>query len=118
MCNITLDKIKWFQSRSPAGNWRKFSKIKILYTLVTKEWSYDERIMCQKFLVPHGMTKTLVEVWQSSNYFHSFNVLPGEVKDELGIDESRYDSKMMKLELSNSGSIGIKQFWYVYCVIC
>ena len=74
--------------------------------------------MCQKFLVPHVMTKTLVEVWQSSNYFHSFNVLPGEVKDELGIDESRYDSKMMKLELSNSGSIGIKQFWYVYCVIC
>ena len=35
MCNITLDKIKWFQSRPTARNWRKFSKIKILYVLVT-----------------------------------------------------------------------------------
>ena len=24
ICNITLDKIKWFQSRPPAGNWRNF----------------------------------------------------------------------------------------------
>ena len=37
MCDITLDKIKWFESRPPAGNWRKFSKIKILYALVTKK---------------------------------------------------------------------------------
>ena len=59
-----------------------------------------------------------MEVWQSSKCFHSCNVLPGEVKDELNIDESRYDSKIMRLELSASGNKGIKQFWYPYRVIC
>ena len=57
-------------------------------------------------------------VWQSSKCFHSFIVLPGKVKDELSIDESRYSSRMMKLELSTSGTKGIKEFWYAYCVIC
>ena len=74
--------------------------------------------MYLKFLVPHGMTKTLMEMCQSSKCFHSFNVLPGKVKEKLSIDESRYDSKMMKLELSTSGNKGIKEFWYAYCVIC
>ena len=89
MCNITLDKIKWFQSRPAARNWKKFSKIKILYAMVTGVMT-RELYMYQKFLVPHSMT-TLTEVWQSSKCFHSFNVLPGKVKEELSIDESRYD---------------------------
>ena len=58
-----------------------------------------------------------MEVWQSSKYFHSFNVLPGKVKKELSIDESSYDPKMMKLQLSTSGKKSIKELWYVYCVI-
>ena len=64
------------------------------------------------------MTKTLMEVWQSSKCFHPFNVLPGQVKEELSTDESRYDSKMMKLKLSTSDKKGIKELWYGYCVIC
>ena len=73
--------------------------------------------MYQKFLVHHSVTKTLTEVRQSSKCFHLFNVLPGEVKEELSIDESIYDSQMMKLELSTSCNKGIKEFWYAYCVI-
>ena len=56
------------------------------------------------------MTKTLMEVWQSSKYFHSFNVLPGKVKKDLSIDESSYDPKMMKLQLSTSGKKVLKNF--------
>ena len=72
-----------------------------MYVLVTKKRSYDEKIMYQKFLVPHGLTKKLMEVWQSSKWFQSFNFLSDKVKEELSIDE--YDSKMTKLELSTSG---------------
>ena len=56
------------------------------------------------------ITKALIEVCQSSKCFHSFSVLLGKVKEELSIDESRYNSKMMKLDLSSSGSKGIKDF--------
>ena len=86
--------------------------------MVTKKWSYDERIMHQKFLIPHGKTKTLMEVWKSSKCFHSFSVLPGEVTEDLSLDESRCNFKMMKLEVSTGGSKGIKKFLYAYCVIC
>ena len=56
------------------------------------------------------MTKTLMEVWQSSKYFHSFNVLPGKVKKKLSINESSYDPKMMKLQRSTSGKKVLKNF--------
>ena len=64
--------------------------------------------MYQKHLVPHGMTKKLMEVWQFSKWFQSFNVSSDKVEEELSIDESRYDSKMTKLELSTSGKKDIK----------
>ena len=108
MCNITLDKIKWFENILPVWNWRKFSISKISNTLVTKKWSYDERIMYQKHLVPYGMTKKLMEVWQFSKWFQSSNVSSDKVEEELSIGESRYDSKMTKLELSTSGKKDIK----------
>ena len=51
-----------------------------------------------------------MEVWQSSKYFYSFNVLPGKVKKKLSIDESSYDPKMMKLQLSTSSKKVLKNF--------
>ena len=62
--------------------------------------------MYQKFLVPYGLTKKIMEVWQSSKWFQSFNFLSDKVKEELSIDE--YDSKMTKLQLSTSGKKDVK----------
>ena len=64
------------------------------------------------------MTKTLMQIWEKTKCYHSFNVLPVEVRQKLNIEESTFDSKKMKIELTTTGNKGIGEFWYEFCVIC
>ena len=115
---IDKDKINWYKQHPPSGKWRKFSQIKVSYTYVTKTWTYEDEIYSEKFLVPFGMMKTLMDLWKSPKCYHSFNVLPSNVKQNLDIENADYKSDKMKLELSHEGNKGVKEFTYVFCNVC
>jgi len=91
LVGINEDKITGCKEHPPSGKWRKFTKIKVAYTYVTKKWTYDEKIYSEKFLVPFGMMKTLMGLWSSSKCYHIFNVLPSNVKQNLNIDDGDYN---------------------------
>ena len=118
LVGIDEEKLTWYKQHQPSGKWRKFTKIKVSYTYVTKKWTYNEKIYSEKFLVPFGMMKTLMGIWSLSKCYHTFNVLPSNVKQKLSIDETDYKPDKMKLELSNKGNKGVKEFTYVYCSVC
>ena len=118
ICGLTQRDIDWYQSRPPADKWYEFIKLKVLFTYITKKWMYKENSLSQKFLVPNGMTKTLMQIWEKTKCYHSFDVIPVEVREKLNIEESTFDSKKMKLELTTTGKMDIGEFWYGFCKIC
>ena len=73
-----------------AGNWREFTKIKVNYTYLVKDWSYDDRNFRETFLIP----------------YHSCSVLPESVKQEFGLLEEEYEKEKIKLTVSHKGNNG------------
>lgn len=118
MSGLTDKEISWYKARPPAGKWRDFMKLKVSYAYVTKTWEYDGETLSQRFLVPFGMSKTLIGVWSKTKCYHSFNILPLAVKEKFNIKDESYDPKKMKLTLHSSGNRGVKEFWYAYCKVC
>ena len=45
----------------------------------------SERSLSQKFLVPNGLTKTLLQILEKTKCYHLFSVLPLEVREKLRI---------------------------------
>ena len=94
---------------------------KINYTYVTKKWKYDVNDISysEKFLVPLGIMTSLIELWRSPKCYHSYNVLPINVRVNLNVSADNYHAKKkMTLHLSHEGDKGVKEFTYVYCNIC
>ena len=52
----TLKRIKNMKKHPPAGNWHEFTKIKVNYTYLLKDWGYDDRNFRETFLIPFGVT--------------------------------------------------------------
>ena len=102
----------------PAGNWRKFTKIKVNYTYLEKDWSYACRNFRETFLIPPGMLKTLERLYSNKKTYHSCSVLPESVKQELGLSEEEYKKEKMKLTVSHKGNKGLKTYDYICCSIC
>ena len=59
-----------------------------------------------------------MELWRSPMCFHSDNVLPINVRENLNIIADNYQAKEMALRLSHEGDKAVKEFTYVYCNIC
>ena len=114
----TLKKIEDMKKNPPAGNWRKFTKIKVNYTYLEKDWSYAYRNFRETFLIPPGMLKTLERLYSNKKTYHSCSVLPESVKQELGLSEEEYKKEKMKLTVSHKGNKGLKTFDYICCFIC
>lgn len=102
----------------PARNSRHFTKIKINYTHLVKDWSYNDRKCRETFLVPFGMIKALEKPYSNKKTYHSYHVLPENTKQELSLTSDEYENDKMKLIVSHQGNRGIKSCHYVCCTIC
>ena len=79
----------------------------------------SEKSLSQKFLVPNGLTKTLLQILEKTKCYHLFNVLPLEVREKLRMEGgSPSASKKMKIELTTTGYKCTVEFWYAFCKIC
>ena len=52
----TLKRIENMTKHPPSGNWHEFTKIKVNYTYLLKDWGYDDRNFRETFLIPFGVT--------------------------------------------------------------
>ena len=102
----------------PAGNWREFTKIKVNYTSLLKDWSYDDRNFRETFLIPFGMLKALERLYSNKKTYHLCPVLPESVKQELGLSGEVHKKEKMKLTVSHKGNKALKTFDYICCSIC
>ena len=89
-----------------AGNWREFTKIKVNYTYLVKDWSYDDRNFRETFLIPFGMLKALERLYLNKKTYHSCSALPESVKQEFGLLEEEYKKEKTKLTVSHKGNKG------------
>ena len=114
----TLKRIENMKKHPPARNWREFTKIKVNYTYLVKDWSCDDRNFRETFLIPFGMLKALEQLYSNKKTYHSCSVFPESVKQELGMSEEEYKKEKIKLTVSHKGNKGLKTFDYIYCSIC
>ena len=112
----TLKRIENTKKHPPAGNWCEFTKIKVNYTYLVKDWSYDNWNFRETFLISFGMLKALGWLYSSKKTYHSCSVLPESVKQGL-LDED-YKKEKMRLTISHKGNKGLKTFDYICCSIC
>ena len=82
-----LKELKKWKKYPPAGNWHEFTKIKVNYTYLVKDWSYDDHNFIETFLIPFGMLKALEWLYSNKKTYHSCSVWPESVKQELGLSE-------------------------------
>ena len=114
----TPKRIENMRKHPPAGNWREFTNIKLNFTYLVKDWSYDNKKCREWFLIPFGMIKALEKLYSNKKTYHSYQVLPENVKHEFGLTAEGYEKERMKLVVSHQGNKGIQSFNYIYCTIC
>ena len=70
-----IEKIK----DSEAGKWRIFNKLKVSYTIITRDWEYGDKKYRECLLAPFGMVSTLLPL-HSNTRNTVWNTLREEVK--------------------------------------
>ena len=62
--------IKSMDKYKPSGDWRKITEIKTNYTYITKNWWYNDELLCkEKHIILFGMLKTFEKLISHSKCY-------------------------------------------------
>ena len=101
------------------GEWKTFSKMKIRYTIITKDWKYEERTHREWMLAPLGMVDALTRRLNAKSTYNQAKFISPEVKFALEIsDDATYAVEKMSIDVSNLGDLGEKEFQHISCKVC
>ena len=100
------------------GGWRKFEKMKIHHTIITKDWKYGDKTFREYTLSPLGMVESLTKRLSAKSTYNQANFISPEIKTALDISEDTYDIKKMSIDVSNQGDLGEKEFYHISCETC
>ena len=78
-CAANISKVIEKIKDSEAGKWRIFNKLKVSYTIITRDWEYGDKKYRECLLAPFGMVSTLLSL-HSNTRSTVWNKLREEVK--------------------------------------
>ena len=78
-CVANISKVIEKIKDSEAGKWRIFNKLKVSYTIITRDWEYGDKKYRECLLAPFGMVSTLLSL-HSNTRSTVWNKLREEVK--------------------------------------
>ena len=78
-CAANISKVIEKIKDSEAGKWRIFNKLKVSYTIITRDWEYGDKKYRECLLAPFGMVSTLLSL-HSNTRSTVWNTLREEVK--------------------------------------
>ena len=78
-CAANISEVIEKMKDSEAGKWRIFNKLKVSYTIITRDWEYGDKKYRECLLAPFGMVSTLLPL-HSNTRNTVWNTLRVEVK--------------------------------------
>ena len=97
--------IESWKKNPPAAGWRNVSSIKINYTYLTNNWTYETKQCREVFLIPFGMLKIMENSTPTKE--HSFQVLSDKTNKDLELTSSdTYDKNKMEPTITHEGNKG------------
>ena len=108
-----------FVTRPPKGDWRKKQTVCIiLYTYGVQQWSWKDK-SCEIYHFSHwGMRESISKRLSTAQLKSSFNVLPCQVRDELGITKETFVRAELGVNTTNTGWQSPNPFVRLYCSDC
>ena len=120
----TPKRIREMEMWAPSVMWRAFSNIRINYTHIHREWSWEIAESSEKksteeiYISPWGMVNTLSSILSHPRCYNSVNVLPEKVKEDLGITVDNFNKTLIAIKVANEGLKGYSDFDFIYCKDC
>ena len=111
-------------NKPPDGNWRKFDKLKIAYTILVQRWKLNgcrsDKFCDIKHFMPLGMQQYGIKLYKDVKCFRTFGVLPQVVKETFKITNENFDKSKFEVEViaTTSNKSKLLLLNRVYCSYC
>ena len=94
---LVKEAVQRMKKSKESGGWRKFSEVKMRYTIITKDWCYDNNQKSREWqLCPFGMVDTMTQRLKSKRLFATSQTLSPKLKESLGITDENYDKTKIR----------------------
>ena len=97
---------------TPAGNWQKWTQIKIKYTYIVRTWSRGDKLFVDKMIC-------LWDTWFFWKCCEPFSTLPEDAVTHFGITKEPFDKARISIvSCQNDGDKKYEKFYLLHCSLC